>query len=71
VLINSNHNYTDLYLPIDAPRERFLSIIDGERTIGEICRARGNESLARTFFQELYRWDQIVFDTSSQPVNAK
>jgi hypothetical protein len=71
VLINRNHNYTDLYLPIDAPRERFLSIIDGKRTIGEICRARADESLARTFFQELYRWDQVVFDTSSQPVNAK
>ena len=71
VLINRNHTYTDLYLPIDAPRERFLSMIDGERTIGEICRARGNESLARTFFQELYRWDQVVFDTSSRAVNAK
>jgi SAM-dependent methyltransferase len=70
VLINRNHSYTDLYLPIDAPRERFLNIIDGERTIGEICRARGNESLARNFFRELYRWDQVVFDTSSQPVNA-
>jgi len=66
VLINRNHSYTDLYLPIDAPRERFLSIIDGERTIGEICRARGNESLARTFFQELYRWDQVVFSTQAQ-----
>jgi SAM-dependent methyltransferase len=65
VLINRNHNYTDLYLPIDPPREQFLSIIDGERTIGEICRARGDESLARTFFQELYRWDQVVFDISS------
>ena len=64
VLINRNHTYTDLYLPIDAPRERFLSVINGKRTIGEICRARGNESLARTFFQELYRWDQVVFDTS-------
>ncbi len=71
VLINRNHNYTDLYLSIDAPRERFLNIIDGERTIGEICRARGNESLARAFFQELYRWDQVVFDTSSRAVNAK
>ncbi|MGA8473761.1 MAG: class I SAM-dependent methyltransferase [Candidatus Cybelea sp.] len=71
VLINRNHTYTDLYLPIDAPRERYLSIIDGERTIGEICRARGNEDIARIFFQQLYRWDQVVFDTSSQPVNAR
>jgi SAM-dependent methyltransferase len=71
VLINRNHNYTDLYLPIDARKERVFNIIDGERTIGEICRARGDETLARTFFQELYRWDQVVFGTSSQPVNAK
>jgi SAM-dependent methyltransferase len=65
VLINRSHTYTDLYLPIDAQRERFLTLIDGRRPIAEICRARGNESLARAFFQELYRWDQAVFDTSA------
>jgi hypothetical protein len=64
VLINRNHTYTDLYLPIDPQRERFLALIDGKRTIAEICRARGNEGLAREFFEQLYRWDQVVFDTS-------
>ena len=37
VLINRNHTYTDLYLPIDARQERLLAAIDGERTIAEIC----------------------------------
>ena len=64
VLINRNHSYTDLYLPIDARQERLLVAINGERTIAEICREQGNRSFARAFFQQLWRWDQIVFDTS-------
>ena len=64
VLINRNHTYTDLYLPIDARQERLLAAIDGERTIAEICREPGDRSLARDFFQQLWRWDQVVFDTS-------
>jgi hypothetical protein len=64
VLINRNHTYTDIYLPIDARQERLLAAIDGERTIAEICREPGDRSLARGFFQQLWRWDQVVFDTS-------
>jgi SAM-dependent methyltransferase len=64
VLINRNHTSNDLYLPIDARRERLFTAIDGERTIGEICRGEGAPSLARDFFQQLWRWDQVVFDTS-------
>lgn len=64
VLINRNHTYTDLYLPIDARQERLLAAIDGERTIAQICGERGDRNLARTFFQQLWRWDQVVFDTS-------
>jgi SAM-dependent methyltransferase len=64
VLINRNHTYTDLYLPIDARQEQLLAAIDGERTIAEICREPGDRSLARVFFQQLWRWDQVVFDTS-------
>ncbi len=64
VLINRNHTYTDLYLPIDARRERLLAAIDGERTIAEICREPGDRGIARGFFQQLWRWDQVVFDTS-------
>lgn len=64
VLINRNHIYTDLYLPIDARRERLLAAIDGRRTTAEICGEGGDRSLARGFFQQLWRWDQVVFDTS-------
>ena len=64
VLINRNHTYTDLYLPIDARQERLLAAIDGERTIAEICREGVDRDFARAFFQQLWRWDQVVFDTS-------
>lgn len=65
VLINRNHTYTDLYLPIDAREGRLLGAIDGERTIAEICDVgRSDPSLARDFFRQLWRWDQIVLDAS-------
>jgi SAM-dependent methyltransferase len=64
VLINRNHTYTDLYLPIDAAQERLLNAIDGERTIVQIGGA--DRESARAFFEQLWRWDQIVFDTSDQ-----
>ena len=64
VLINRNHTYTDLYLPIDARQERLLAAIDGEHTIAEICGDGGDRNLARDFFEQLWRWDQVVFDTS-------
>lgn len=64
VLINRNHTYADLYLPIDARRERMLTAIDGKRTIAEICDQDGDRAAARTFFEQLWRWDQIVFDSS-------
>ena len=64
VLINRNHTYTDLYLPIDARQERLLGAVDGDRTIAQICGERGDRSLARAFFQQLWRWDQVVFDTT-------
>ena len=64
VLINRNHTHTDLYLPIDSRQERLLAAIDGERAIADICRELGDRSLAHAFFQQLWRWDQVVFDTS-------
>lgn len=65
VLINRNHNYTDLYLPIDPQRERLIESIDGKRRIADIGRASADPTLAREFFQQLWRWDQIVCYTSS------
>ncbi len=65
VLINRNHTYADLYLPIDAPRERLFDGIDGARTIAQICPEPADRRLARDFFRQLWRWDHVVFDTSS------
>ncbi|MGC2405841.1 MAG: class I SAM-dependent methyltransferase [Candidatus Cybelea sp.] len=62
VLINRNHTYTDLYLPIDGGQERLLTEIDDKRTIEEIAGAGSDR--ARDFFEQLWRWDQVVFDTS-------
>jgi hypothetical protein len=64
VLINRNHSYTDLYLPIDARQERLLAAIDGEHTIAQICGEREDHSFVRNFFQQLWRWDQVVFETT-------
>jgi hypothetical protein len=64
VLINRNHTYADLYLQVDAQQERVLAASDGERTIADICREQDDRSLARSFFQQLWRWDQVAFDTS-------
>jgi SAM-dependent methyltransferase len=64
VLINRNHTNTDLYLPIDTRQERLLAAVDGERTIKEICRDPGDRRIASGFFQQLWRWDQVVFNTS-------
>lgn len=66
VLINRNHTYPDLYLPVDAVRERLLAAVDGGRTIAEIAGKAGDLTVARAFFEELWRWDQVVFDISSE-----
>jgi SAM-dependent methyltransferase len=61
VLINGNHTYTDLYLPIDAPRLRLYEAIDGKRTIAQILGEREEREPARDFFEQLWQWDQAVF----------
>jgi SAM-dependent methyltransferase len=63
VLINRNHTYTDLYLPIDAQQEVLFAAIDGTRTIAQIA-PKENLDVARAFFEQLWRWDQVVFDGS-------
>ena len=64
VLLNRNHTYGDLYLPVDKLREQLLKGIDGERTIGRIFRPLAGRDVARDFFLQLWQWDQVVFDTS-------
>jgi SAM-dependent methyltransferase len=75
VLINRNHTYTDLYLPIDGTQKRLFDAVDGSRTIAEIAGGmakqpddRSRFERARAFFERLWWYDQVVFDASQQPV---
>lgn len=64
VLINRTHTDTDLYLPVDAEEEGLLARANAERTIAGICSTSSARSRALRLFSKLWRWDQIVFDTS-------
>lgn len=67
VLINRNHTYPDLMLPIDAAQDRLLMAIDGQRTLGEIVQAAGpksHEKRSLKFFKRLWQYDQIAVDAS-------
>ena len=67
VLINQSHTYTDLFLPVDALEKKLFDAIDGQRTIGEIAREHGQLDVARALFEQLWWYDQVVFDASRQP----
>jgi SAM-dependent methyltransferase len=68
VLLNRAHAHKDLILPINAAEDRLLAQVDGHRTLGEIiagCRPDDDALHAVHFFQQLWSYDQIVFDASS------
>jgi 2-polyprenyl-3-methyl-5-hydroxy-6-metoxy-1,4-benzoquinol methylase len=69
VLINRAHTYSDLALPIDAAQERIFAAIDGNRSIAEILRSAvgggGGYERARGFIEQLWEYDQIVFDATN------
>jgi 2-polyprenyl-3-methyl-5-hydroxy-6-metoxy-1,4-benzoquinol methylase len=66
VLINRAHAYPDLALPIDAAQERIFAAIDGSRSIAEIVQAveLPGELQVRSFVEQLWQYDQIVFDAT-------
>ena len=69
VLINQNHTYRDLFMPIDATEKRMFDAIDGQRTIGDIfemetTRSSVEQPDAGSFFGRLWWHDQVVFDVS-------
>lgn len=64
VLINRNHQYTDLYLPVDEEQASWVADIDGAHTAEEIVGNGIDPTAARTFFRRLWGYDQVVFDTS-------
>jgi hypothetical protein len=67
VLINRAHTYPDLALPLDAAQERVFAAIDGNRSINQILRSAPemSDEQARRFIEQLWEYDQIVFDATS------
>jgi hypothetical protein len=71
VLINQTHTYRDLFMPIDSIEKRLFDAIDGNCSIGGIAektlsssQTKSQLDMARTFFERLWSYDQVVFDTS-------
>jgi len=62
VLANQTHLFQDLFLVINAREKQMFDRIDGGRSIAEIV-DDANED-ARGFFERLWWYDQVVFDTS-------
>jgi 2-polyprenyl-3-methyl-5-hydroxy-6-metoxy-1,4-benzoquinol methylase len=64
-LLNQTHLFPDLYLFIDAHEKQIYDAIDGSRSIEQIINAVGGSGpRPRDFFQKLWWYDQVVFDTS-------
>jgi hypothetical protein len=71
VLINQTHTYKDLYMPIDSTEKCLFDAIDGNCSIGDIVertlpssQKKSPVDMARTFFERLWQYDQVVFHTS-------
>lgn len=64
-LVNQTHLFPDLFIFIDAQERQIYDAIGGHRTIGEIVDSvEGFGPRARDFFQKLWWYDQVVFNTS-------
>src|SRR5215213_6189603 len=69
VLLNRQHECTDLVLPLDQREKRWLDAIDGRSSIGEIVAADEDREPARVLFARLWWYDQVVFDASIHDAN--
>ena len=68
VLINRAHPFTDLILTVDSFEDRLLAHIDGQRTVAQILGLAGAAPADRraiAFFERLWQYDQVVFETSA------
>ena len=64
-LVNQTHLFDDLFILINAQEKQIFDAIDGRRSIAEIVeKVEGSSPVARDFFEKLWRYDQVVFDTS-------
>ena len=71
VLLYPGHTFRDLVMPINAIELSLFEGIDGNRSIAEIAErvaapgsAATRREVARAFFERLWWYDQVVFDTS-------
>ena len=65
VLLNRSHQFHDLLLVVNAHEKKMFDLIDGRRSIAEIVDSTGPGSTNPLhFFRDLWRYDQVVFDTS-------
>ena len=77
VLINQAHTDPDLIFAVSAQEKRWYDAINGKRTIDEIMRSatssdsrQPQHERARAFFEQLWWYDQVVFDTSHESPRA-
>ena len=65
VLVNQTHVFQDLHLILDKEQKQIFDAIDGKRSVAEIVESvEGASPKAREFFEKLWQYDQVVFDTS-------
>ena len=74
VLINQTHTYRDLIMPISPTEKRLFEAIDGKNSLGDIVDRtwpaspkKSQLEVARSFFERLWWYDQVVFDASNLP----
>ena len=64
-LLNQTHLFDDLFLFVNAQEKQMFEAIDGRRKVSEIVKkAEVDAAAAREFFEKLWWYDQVVFDTS-------
>jgi SAM-dependent methyltransferase len=64
VLLNRTHLFNDLYIPVNELEKQMYDAIDGRRSISEIVETvQYSSPHARDFFEKLWWYDQVVFDT--------
>lgn len=63
VLINRTHVDKDLFFPITATQKKLFEAIDGRRSIRELDGSRSEAT--QHFFERLWQYDQVVFNTST------
>jgi SAM-dependent methyltransferase len=64
-LVNQTHIFNDLYVLVNEQEKQLWEAIDGRRSVSEIVESAPESApLAREFFEKLWWYDQVVFDTS-------